>query len=192
LNKEKLNSLAEKARAGCQDSMWMIKWHFSSIVYEISERNRNKLRNTANFEEGCFQRIETAVLLLNSDKSSLETIVDRSIKRYLERETKKYKKQCRGVAIDYQFYRRDDEGNEVFPEIDDKLALVEENLLFKEKIAPLAGGDPKKVMILNQWTRGNLIDSSIATLLAQQYGGKAESYRRYVTRFKKECSKALA
>lgn len=56
-------------------------------------------------------------------------------------------------------------------------------ILLNEKIALLAQGDSRKKVILNEWSKG-ADDKSISELLAQRFGGKAESHRKFITRFK--------
>lgn len=64
---------------------------------------------------------------------------------------------------------------------------VEGDVILKEKIALLAQGDPRKKVILAEWTKG-AEDKAISELLAQRFGGKAESHRKFITRFKsREC-----
>ncbi|MMZ61827.1 hypothetical protein D1872_239970 [compost metagenome] len=83
------------------------------------------------------------------------------------------------------------EGEDI--EIKDDLAIVDANNCYAtEKIAFLAEGDSRKLAILKAWTYQALNDSDTAILLAQNYGGNTESHRRYVTRFKSRCQKALA
>lgn len=68
---------------------------------------------------------------------------------------------------------------------------TEQDVIFKDRVTLLAQGNPKKETILLQWSRG-AEDKSISELLAQLYGGKAESHRKFVQRFKTECRSRLA
>lgn len=74
----------------------------------------------------------------------------------------------------------------------DDLAVVDETLLLNERITGLAAGDPRKLAILNSWLDPEYNDSKTANLLAQTSGGKAESHRKFIGRFRTECQKALA
>lgn len=76
-------------------------------------------------------------------------------------------------------------------ELRDKGLSIEDNLVFKEKITLLAQGDPRKKVILEQWSRG-ATDVSISELLAQRFGGKDTSHWRYIMRFKEKCRSLLA
>lgn len=68
---------------------------------------------------------------------------------------------------------------------------IEEQESLHEKIALLAQGDRKKEMILSAWVNGTN-DSDISILLAQELGGKAESHRTYIKRFRAKCKDVLA
>lgn len=67
---------------------------------------------------------------------------------------------------------------------------VEDDISFKERVTLLAQGNPKKQTVLLQWSKG-AEDKAISELLAQLYGGKAESHRKFVQRFKTECRARL-
>jgi DNA-directed RNA polymerase specialized sigma24 family protein len=68
---------------------------------------------------------------------------------------------------------------------------TEHDVEFKERVTLLAQGNPKKESILQQWSRG-AEDKAISELLAQRFGGKAESHRKFIQRFKTECRNRLA
>jgi DNA-directed RNA polymerase specialized sigma subunit len=67
---------------------------------------------------------------------------------------------------------------------------TEHDVLFKERVTLLAQGNPKRQMVLIQWSKG-ADDKSISVMLAHHFGGKAESHRKFVTRFKTECRDRL-
>lgn len=67
---------------------------------------------------------------------------------------------------------------------------VEDDVMFKERVALLAQGNSKKETILLQWSRG-AEDKSISELLAQLFGGKAESHRKFIQRYRTECRDRL-
>lgn len=76
-------------------------------------------------------------------------------------------------------------------DIEDPLARAEDTVLFKEKITLLAEGDHRKELILLKWSEGEH-DKNISELLAQRLGGKSESHRKFIGRFKTECKNRLA
>lgn len=77
-------------------------------------------------------------------------------------------------------------------EFSDDLAVVDDALLVKEKIALLAKGDLKKRAILIAWSDGFYNDSALSELLAQLFGGKPESHRQAIKRFRSFCQESLA
>ncbi|UMR34003.1 hypothetical protein MJ749_15005 [Paenibacillus polymyxa] len=77
-------------------------------------------------------------------------------------------------------------------ELKDDLAIVDGNIMLNERITGLAAGDPRKVTILKTWTEPDYCESDTALLLAKQFGGKSESHRKAITRFRRDCQKALA
>lgn len=194
MRKELLKSIIEKAQIGCEESLWRIRVEFSSLVYYLSESNRNELKDVSKFEEGCFQRIDHAVRAWNGDHSTLPTLIYSSLTRYLARERRKYQRYKRSYEVIGMSYRNED-GEEVEIEIVDILADVENEVLNGievGKIALLAEGDPRRLAVLNAWKQGCYNDSDIALLLAKQHGGKSESHRKFISRFRAKCQTALA
>lgn len=76
-------------------------------------------------------------------------------------------------------------------QFEDVSADVEAEVLYKEKVDLLAQDDERKKVVLEHWTKG-ASDSSISELLAQLFGGKSESHRKFVRRFRKECQRILS
>lgn len=70
-------------------------------------------------------------------------------------------------------------------------ADVEADVEFKERVTLLAQGDPRKKVILEQWSTG-AEDKAISELLAQLFGGKSTGHRSFIKRFKTECRDRLA
>lgn len=191
---EKLNSLAIKARSGDADSLWQIKSMFLGFIHALSEENRNRLPSQAEFEEECFSIIDETVRYYNEAQGNFSQLLVRSIKRRLGRSKERWREKTRRVEI-VPIRQSSFEEDEVFSQADvkDDLAVVDASrIIVKEKIAFLAEGDPLKVAILNAWVSGELNNSAISVLLAQNFGGKAESHRRQITRFRSQCQKALA
>lgn len=186
--------ILEKAKGGCKDSMWKIKGEFVSLIHTLSDKNRNAIRDIAKFEEGCFRRIEYAVTTYNGSKSRFFSFVFRTLTRYLSSERERYRYYRRGFETIGMSYRNED-GEEVEIEIVDILADVENEVLNGtevEKIALLAEGDPRRLAVLNAWKQGCYNDSDLALLLAKQHGGKSESHRKFISRFRAKCQTALA
>lgn len=66
---------------------------------------------------------------------------------------------------------------------------VLENISLKEKIACLAADD-RELVTLNAWAYG-YNDSQVSETLARHFGGKSESHRKFVQRFKVKCQRKL-
>lgn len=78
-------------------------------------------------------------------------------------------------------------------EPEDLLAQVSEtvieNISLNEEIARLAADDRER-FTLNAWANG-LSDTQVSETLARQFGGKCESHRKFVQRFKAKCRSKL-
>lgn len=86
----------------------------------------------------------------------------------------------------------DSDGQAVEFEPKDNLAVVGSDMLeIRETINLLAKGDRRKKLILNEWMQGNTNDSDISRTLARELGGKVNTYRISIQRFRIECREAL-
>ncbi|MEK3836499.1 hypothetical protein [Paenibacillus sp. FSL R7-0128] len=188
MNKEQLNSLAIEARAGSVNAMWEVKAHFQKTIHRLSESNRNMVRSQQKFEEDMFKRIEEAVRIYKPECGNFEPLV---ISKLYER-LRRWQKRHIGVTQGAQVLSINREIEEHDYDIKDDLAIVDAELLKNEKITGLAAGDPRKLAILNSWLDPYFNDSSTADLLAQIYGGKSESHRKFIGRFRNACQTALA
>lgn len=66
---------------------------------------------------------------------------------------------------------------------------VLKNISLNEKIARLATDD-RELVTLSSWAKG-LNDSQVSETLARHFGGKSESHRKFVRRFKVRCQERL-
>ncbi|WP_427050431.1 hypothetical protein [Paenibacillus sp. TC-CSREp1] len=192
LNKQQLNNLAVKAKNGDLDAMWEVKFHFQKMIHQLSEYNRNRL-NQADFEDECFKIIEEIVMRFEIDKGDLPQLVVNFIKRRVGRSTKRYEKKTKSenyVTVS-MIQSETAEGYTEF-EIQDDLAIVDKDLMYNERITGLAAGDSKKLAILKAWSEPGHSVTATAQELALLFGGKAESHRKSITRFRSDCKKALA
>ncbi|MEI2280741.1 hypothetical protein [Paenibacillus polysaccharolyticus] len=192
LNKQQLNNLAVKAKNGDLVAMWEVKFHFQKMIHQLSEYNRNRL-NQADFEDECFKIIEEIVMRYEIDKGDLPQLVVNFIKRRVGRTTKRYEKKTKSenyVTVS-MIQSETAEGYTEF-EIQDDLAIVDKDLMYNERITGLAAGDSKKLAILKAWSEPGHSVTATAKELALLFGGKAESHRKSITRFRSECEKALA
>lgn len=192
MDKAQLNNLALAAQNGDQDAMWLIKYHFQEYIAKTSDINRNKLTNQEAFEEQCYKLVESTVKRFNPNLGSLDWLVKTSIIRRLSRSTNRFGKKTKGAIITRLPTLVDDEGHEE-DALKDDLAIIDSNFLFKERITGLAAGDSVRLAILNAWseaTRTN--DLETAKMLAHRYGGKPESHRKAIIRFRSKCQVTLA
>lgn len=191
---EKLNNLGHRARNGDTGARWEVKAYFQRFIHQLSEANRNRVRNQADFEEECYKIIDATIDRFDKELGNLRQLVVNFLKRRLGRTTRRHEERLKkyGVSLITMQYTEPDDDTPLEYEVPDDLAIIDRDLELKEKIAFLAEGDPRKMAILNAWTYKQFSDSSTAVLLAQSYGGKAESHRKYVSRFKSQCQKALA
>lgn len=196
MNDQQLNSFATLAQQGDLQAMWEIKGYFQSFIEELSDYSRNYIKSQEKFEEECYKILDETVYEFIPSRGNFRQLAVQSIKRRLGRARKRHQAALEryGISIISLTEQPTSDGSDEIVEFDveDRLATVDSNLLLNEKIASLAGSDSRKLAILNLWTQPNTTDSHIAHLLAQMFGGNAESHRRYVNRFKSQCKVALA
>lgn len=197
MNNQKLNSLAVSAGSGDIPALWELKAYFHPFIVDLSESNRNSIASQEKFEDECMKIIDDLVTRFDPRVGNFRQLTVNFIKRRLGRcvarqknAREKHKVYGSILSLDAPVETKD--GRLADIDIEDRLATVESNLLLNEKIASLAGSDSRKLAILNLWTQPNITDSYIAHLLAQMFGGKVESHRKSVHRFKSECKLALA
>lgn len=188
MDKEQLNKLAVEAKEGSVSAMWEVKAYFHNLVLRLSETNRNMVRSQQKFEEDLFKRIEEAVGIYRPECGNFEPLVVTKLYERLRRWQKRHIGVTRGAKV--LSINREIEENDY--DIQDDLAIVDAELLKNERITGLAAGDSRKLAILKSWLDPYFNDSTTAILLAQDCGGKAESQRKFIQRFRTECQKALA
>ena len=87
----------------------------------------------------------------------------------------------------------DDEGQATEYDPEDVLADVNSgNLEVIETITLLAQSDRRKELILNAWANGFTDNKEISSILADTLGGKSESHRKYIQRFRNDCRTELS
>lgn len=187
-----LNKTLLAAKAGCVNSMWEIKYRFLDLIHTLSEDNRNSIANQSDFEEDCFKVIEETVARYDITKGEFPQLLYRCLTRRLSRTKARFKKRLKQAVVVPFPLKTDDDGEEVEIDIIDDMAAVDNEIMLNERIAGLATGDPRKLVILKSWTDPYYCDSETAVLLAEQLGGKAESHRKEIARFRSKCQKALA
>lgn len=189
-----LNELVARAKQGCCESRWMVKRSFQNLIHKQSDRVRNQISNVAAFEEACYSRIDQLIDYYDLDKGMS---FRRMVITHIFRRARDYINQ-----YSYSGYTlisiNDTESRDGYNlkqrsyEIPDDLAIVDDDLITKEKIARLAANDPRKLAILTAWTYECINDTETAAMLAQRFGGNSESHRKYIQRFRTACQENLA
>ncbi|NGM81251.1 hypothetical protein G5B47_02360 [Paenibacillus sp. 7124] len=180
--------MALDAKYGSDKALWDVLAHFHGYVTNLSDKYRNMLRSQQDYEEDCFKRIEEAVKTYDPKRGNFEAHALAKIRERTRRWQKRNIARTRGAVV--ISINREIDDNEY--DIVDELALVDDNVLLNERITGLASGDPRKLAILKSWTEPYFNDSTTASLLAQRLGGKEETHRKAIGRFRTECQKALA
>lgn len=85
---------------------------------------------------------------------------------------------------------REFEPKDVLADVEDAAMRSIESSSIRKKIVGLASNDFEN-FTLNAWASG-LNDTEISRTLASQFGGKFESHRTFVKRFKAKCKRKLA
>lgn len=188
MSEDELIRLVSKAKGGCTESLWLVKYHFWKRVSSYLEETWYKISSEEQFERHCEKVIEEAVNEFMPDmRKSLTKLIEYKLSRAKRRFLKKFKE--RKYAFDCT--KRQDIYQSGF-DVRDDLAVVDDGVLVKEKIASLAGSDPRKMVVLEAWSQGFTNDSEIALFLAEQFGGKTDSHRKYIIRFRTFCQRTLS
>ena len=159
-------------------------------VAEAVDKVRSKITDTSILEERIYNRLGSYI---NKEKAKL------GHRRYLMKLIYEEVSQAK-VRQKKEFYEHFSEfdavntsdGSTTEFEPEDVLADVEGEVIAKEMTALLAQDDQRKLVILGSWTIGNDNNTEISRLLAQSVGGKIESHRKFIQRFRNECREKLA
>jgi hypothetical protein len=191
---QKLNSLAEEARDGCTNARDEIFSFFAPMIQECSRKLWYKVRDETSFEHECYQLINRCIKSFDCYVESFYLIVRDWIYKTVHKHTHSRSRDYESLVSVEVLANFDGEGSKSF-ELVDVLANVEKRLvkkeLTKENIDALTGGDEKKRFIIEMWGAGYTNASELATILANRYFAKVSSERKYIQRFKKDCSAAL-
>lgn len=152
------------------------------------EQVSHLISNTEKLEVRIFKQLAS---YLSTDKQSyarIKHIVNREIALAL----KQYRVER--ASLFCTLSKKDDFGESLEFEPYDILANVEDTVVEKssidEKIAGLASDDRERIT-LYAWANGTS-DVEISKTLAGHFGGKFESHRTFVKRFKAKCQRKLA
>ncbi len=161
------------------------------LVGRASERMWYKVSDVSTFEYACYRNIGIAISKGNVKNVGgiAARIIGRAEAWFVKYRGTDYIKSIESLA------GLDDEGSEEPYEVVDVLADVEKDLIrkenLKENVALLAEDDVRKECILKAWVLGYHNAKELSGVLANTFGGKAESHRKSIQRFQNECKKRL-
>lgn len=187
---QSLDKLACLAKAGCKESKEKILNKYLPLINRYCQVNWYRVNNEGSLTAHLISKLEHAIRVFDENKGSFERLVTQSLNEGLRRFVKRRKYNRDDLrSISYQFSDSEDSLEETYKDV---LANVEDDVVIKEIAALLAKGDRRKLAIINAWLDGLGNDSKLSLLLAQQFGGKPESHRQAIKRFRSECQVSLA
>lgn len=148
-----------------------------------------KVRDETVFVNRCIRKIEHAVRTYDSEKGSLDSAIFGAIRKSAAMLVKD--SRVPWWRFVYQSEEGTNGGEDNPIDYIDDLAVVDDELMVKDRIASLAGDDSRRMFILKAWSEGLYNESELATLLAQRFGGNARSHCRFIQRFRIECQEKL-
>lgn len=187
-----LDTTALRARTGCSAAKEKIMRWYIGLVNKMSLSIWFKVNNECNFEAKCLNEIDGLLKAFDPTYGRFENLARRNIMKIARDYTKnRSTKVAKNTSLDDLSESISGVAKREHLEPIDVLANIESNFETKEIAALLAQGDQRKIVILNAWIDGLNDDSKLARLLAQQFGGKTESHRQAIKRFRSECKTTL-
>lgn len=163
------------------------KWLIDRI-YFTSDKIRGKVVDQTLFEERCINRVGEYLLKdVNNIKNFnyIMRMINEVACSVINRNKNEHAEYFSSLKKD------DDEGGEIEFEPEDDLTDVESEVIEKDMVALLAQNDHKKLKVLEGWQVGNTNDKQISRTLARTFGGKSESHRKFIQRFRDSCRNKL-
>ncbi|WP_232696134.1 hypothetical protein [Brevibacillus daliensis] len=192
MSNDELNDAVVKAKNGCKESRQKVLEWYIRLVNKTTIRIWFKINNECNFERKCLKNLDYMIKRFERERGNFSSVaiidLERVTNDYMKNRSSKRKHL---ESLDEVARQGDQDSRKRVAEPRDVLADVEGDYITKEMAALLAQGDPKKMMILRGWIDGNT-DSRVAQMLAHLYGGKPESHRQAVKRFRKDCRTTLS
>lgn len=192
---KKLNSLVERYREGDEVALDSLCKMFLPLIQLQSELIWYEIEKQTEFECRCLLRIKRALERFDPKKGNVSSLIMNVIQREKNDFLKRRKRKLNTSSLDEPIKQKD--GSETFIEVPDVLADVENKIIedesIKEKVALLAKGDQRKMVILKAWIDGEFNDTKLAKDLATLFPDVKESgHRRTIQRFREECKRRLA
>ena len=184
LSREEINSLVVSYQKGNEEAINDLFLAINPIIEKASNELDRIVLDVTKFDCRIIMKVKRLAETFSKERhdfvAAVKAIVSNEKSDFINRRSRNLEE------ISYEFLAEPDGGEDSLGyQFTDLSEDVEEEVLFKEKIALLAQGDSRKETILSQWTKG-ATDTSISELLAKHFGGKAESHRKFISRFKSE------
>lgn len=190
--RDQLNKLVISYQNGETAALDEIYKKVSPIIERNSKSIWYKVKNFTDFECRCILKIKKALTNFDPNKgdfiSLIYDIITNEKSDFLKRRSSNYLKS---TSLEVLADSGGVEGHEDFESLN-ALAGVDEEIIFNEKIALLAKGDQRRLAVLKLWSKGYYNDSDIANTLASIFGGKSETHRTFIKRFRTECQTTAA
>lgn len=167
---------------------WLINY-----IHKKSDELLKVVTDPTKFEERCMKNIIRYLRNIEGKTPAngyLRYIVDNNVKEALDGKNSRMEEADKLTDIKVTNEKGVELEDEEFEPID-VLANVEDKVLSKEKVTLLAQGDGRNSLILSHWMSGVTNTVFISESLARSLGGKPESHRRYITRFRESCRETL-
>lgn len=189
MNRQKLNSLVVSYKNGDEDALNELYREIGPLIESASLEVEKFIHDFTEFDCRVLRELKRLVKTFDIEKhdfvSAAKAIISRTKAQYIRRDSRKSK-----MLVSMQAIESPDDDEKLGFQIQDPLAGVEEKILHKERVTLLAQGDPRREVILMQWSKG-ANDKSISELLAQLFGGQAETHRKFILRFRTKCREIL-
>ena len=179
-----VNELVVNLRGGNELSFNEIFTIMYAHIEVVSRIVAKKHDDATKFEARVLARMDKALAdpRVNDFHGYVKAIINNEKADFVNRR----KRQREDISMSaFESDNEDDTGFQFVSKTD-----VEAEVLYQERVTLLAQGNPKKEVILLNWTVG-ATDSAISEMLAHQFGGKAESHRKFIQRFRNDCRLAL-
>ena len=163
---------------------WLVEY-----LYKISGSIADKVNDATKFEEQCIKDLSSYLSQDRENKNNrnyLRYLIQRNVPVFLER----YRRE-KAVAFTI-LDELDDSGDLITFEPRDERPRIDASDLIAKEMAALLAQDDRDKMIVDMWADGYTNDSEISRALARSFGGNANSYRRYIQRFRQSCQRKLA
>lgn len=190
-----MNILVERYKAGDTSALASLFETFAPVIEKHSEQIWHKVESQTEFECRCLRQIEKALANFDTKRGKLRTLIVGVILKEKADFLSRRKRKLDIETLDKPLYI-DKDGSEVEFEVEDVLANVEAEVIEREtvneKAALLAKGDSRRLAILTAWSNGEFNDLELARALACSFGGKIDTHRTFIKRFRIECQERLA